>query len=435
MISIVENKDFIVTKIVDIVRNNPKISQKEVVSSVTTIFDNVSEEDTKLILQMLNTLVQNKVIKRINKGRKVTYTFNDFTNDSDENSINQNSNEEEKINTKKLKQDASKFILKYLDNGAVSKNSLTESTLKELGVKEEDKLDTSTESKFTLYKGIIGTVLAELNKSKKINLSGSKNKQIVSLVIEEKKDLKKQVKKNQKVNQTTNKEVKKNSKVKNFKSVMENYDNQISNTLDDLKKETIRLQKEFNERQKENILNFICNSKEAHDSSISETVASHIICKLYNIDLSNAKVQGGPDDGGIDAIVTVKDPTGFPAKRVAIQMKCYDRPEKGCTPTEIKTFLGAMTLKDFRKGFMITTGVFDKNAIKKNFTNEKGTSVHVAKYHNFDFDFGNHERMIICIDGHTLVDYMVEFQLGVLVSDEGNIVGIDREYFDKISEN
>ena len=88
MISIVENKDFIVTKIVDIVRNNPKISQKEVVSSVTTIFDNVSEEDTKLILQMLNTLVQNKVIKRINKGRKVTYTFNDFTNDSDENSIN-----------------------------------------------------------------------------------------------------------------------------------------------------------------------------------------------------------------------------------------------------------------------------------------------------------------------------------------------------------
>ena len=215
---------------------------------------------------------------------------------------------------------------------------------------------------------------------------------------------------------------------------MESYDNEISNTLDELKKEQIRIQKEFNERQKENILKFICNSKEAHDSSISETVASHVICKLYNIELNNAKVQGGPDDGGIDAIVTVKDPTGFPSKRVAIQMKCYDRPDKGCTPTEIRNFLGAMTLKDFRKGFMITTGVFDKHAVKKNFTNEKGTSVHVAKYHELNFDFGNHERMIICIDGATLVNYMVEYRLGVLVSDEGNIVGIDREYFEKISE-
>lgn len=431
MISIVENKDFIVTKIVDIVRNNPKISQKEVVSSVTTIFDNVSEEDNKLILQMLNTLVQNKVLKRINKGRKVTYTFNDFTNDSDENSESLTYNEEEKINTKKLKQEVNKFILKNLENGSVNKVILTENTLKELGINEEDKLDTSTESKYTLYKGIIGTVLAELNKSKVIEISGSKNKQVVSLIKKEKKA----VKKTQKTEQIVKKEVKKNnSKIKNFKNVMESYDNEISNTLDKLKSEHIRLQKEFNERQKENILNFICNSKEAHDSSISETVASHVICKLYNIDLTNAKVQGGPDDGGIDAIVTVKDPTGFPAKRVAIQMKCYDRMDKGCTPTEIKTFLGAMTLKDFRKGFMITTGVFDKNAIKKNFTNEKGTSVHVAKYHELEFDFGNHERMIICIDGHTLVDYMVEYRLGVLVSDEGNIVGIDREYFDKISE-
>jgi restriction endonuclease Mrr len=42
--------------------------------------------------------------------------------------------------------------------------------------------------------------------------------------------------------------------------------------------------------------------------------------------------------------------------------------------------------------------------------------------------------MIICIDGKTLVNYMIEYKLGVLVSDEGNIVGIDREYFDSLSE-
>lgn len=429
MISVVENKDFILTKIVDTVKNNPKISQKEIVSSVTAIFGTVSEEDKTLILQLLNTLVQNKVLKRVNKGRKVTYSFNDFTDATDEKPLSRENDSDQKINTKQLKRDIAQFILDNLKSGPVNKDSLTDLTLEKFGINESEKLDTATDSKFTLYKGIIGSALSEFNKNKIITIEGNKNKQLVSLLKEEKKK-----KKENKVKEPVKKEIKNNSKKSNFKHVMERYDGEISNTLDDLKKEQIRIQKEYNERQKENILKFICNSKEAHDSSISETIASHVICKLYGIELENAKVQGGPDDGGIDAIVTVKDPTGFPAKRVAIQMKCYDRPEKGCTPTEIKTFLGAMTLKDFRKGFMITTGVFDKNAVKKNFTNEKGTSVHVAKYHHLDFDFGNHERMIICIDGKTLVDYMVEFNLGVLISEEGNIVGIDREYFEKISE-
>ena len=75
-----------------------------------------------------------------------------------------------------------------------------------------------------------------------------------------------------------------------------------------------------------------------------------------------------------------------------------------------------------------------EKAIQKQFTDERGTYVHVAKYHDLNFDFGSHERMIICIDGKTLVNYMIEYKLGVLVSDEGNIVGIDREYFDSLSE-
>lgn len=429
MISVVDNKDFILTKIVDIIKSNPKISQKEVISSVTTIFDTISEEDKTIILQLLNTLVQNKVIKRVNIGRKVTYSFNDFTNDSDEKSLKNDS--DKKVDTKKLKRDISEFILNNLKSGSVAKDSLTDITLEKFGINEVEKLDTSTDSKYTLYKGLIGSTLSEFNKNKIVNITGNKNNLVVSLVKLE-KEVKKEKKENKKIE--IKKEVKANNKKSKFKDVMERYDLTISNTLEDMKKEQKKIQKEYNERQKENILRFICNSKEAHDSSISESIASHVICKLYGIELNNALVQGGPDDGGIDAVVTVKDPTGFPSKRVAIQMKCYDRPEKGCTPTEIKTFLGAMTLQNFRKGFMITTGVFDKHAIKKNFTNEKGTSVHVAKYHDLDFDFGNHERMIICIDGKTLVDYMVEFNLGVLISEEGNIVGIDREYFDSISK-
>ena len=430
MISIVENKDFIVTKIVDTVRNNPKISQKDLVSSVTSIFDSISEDDKKIVLQLLNTLVQNKVIKRVNQGRKVLYVFSDFTDETDEN-IDPASKDEERVNTKKVKQEVSKFILESLENDSISKNTLIEDTLNLLGVTDSDKNDTSTESKYTLLKGIIGTVLAELTKSNQISISGSKNKQVVSLVKVEKKKVVKKVEK--KVSKTSKKEVKEISKEERFNEVVESYDTLISNTLDEMKAEQARIQKEFNERQKENILKFICNSKAAHDSSISETVASHVICKLYGIDTSNAMIQGGPNDGGIDAVVTVKEPLGFPSKKVAIQMKCYEKPDKGCTPNEITKFYGDMARLGFRKGFMITTGIFDERAINKQFTDTLGTYVHVAKYQGLEFDFGSHDRMIICIDGKTLVNYMIEFKIGVLVSDEGNIVGIDREYFDKIS--
>ena len=432
--TIIESKELIVTKIIDLVKNNPKISQKDVVSLVLNSIESDNEEDKTLVLQTLNNLVQNKVLKRINVGRKVTYSFNDFTVELDE------TNEEEKeevINTKKVKQDVSKFILKSLIDGSINKVHLIENTLNELGITDNDKIDTSTESKFTLYKGIIGTVLAELNKSDKIIVSGSKNKQVVSLVAKEKEvkktSSKKETKKQTKVSKKEVSEKKVNEDF--IESVIDEYDNQISDTLDKMKKEQEDVQRKYNEIQKSNILEFICHSRRAHYSSVPELVAAHIIAKLYGVTLDNAILQGGANDNGIDAVVVVKDPLGFPSKKVAVQMKCYENIDKGCTPNEISKLYGDMARLGFRKGFMVTTGVFDEKAIQKQFTDERGTYVHVAKYHELNFDFGSHERMIICIDGKTLVNYMIEYGLGVLVSDEGNIVGIDREYFDALGED
>ena len=430
--TIVESKELVVTKIVDLVRNNPKISQKDVVSLVLNAIESDSEEDKTLILQVLNNLVQNKVLKRINVGRKVTYSFNDFTDES----IETEEKEEEKINTKKVKQDVNKFILKSLIDGSINKVHLIENTLNELGITESDKIDTSTESKYTLYKGIIGTVLAELNKSEKIVVSGSKNKQMISLLKEEKEvkktSNKKETKKQTKVEKKEVNEKKVNEDF--IESVVDQYDTKISDTLDKMKKEQLNVQRKFNEVQKSNVLDFICHSRKAHYSSVPEMLAAHIIAKLYGVTLDNALLQGGANDNGIDAVVVVKDPLGFPSKKVAVQMKCYENSDKGCTPNEISKLYGDMARLGFRKGFMVTTGVFDEKAIQKQFTDERGTYVHVAKYHDLNFDFGSHERMIICIDGKTLVNYMIEYKLGVLVSDEGNIVGIDREYFDSLSE-
>ena len=167
MISVVENKDFILTKIVDVIKNNPKISQKDVVSSITSVFGTVSEEDKTIILQLLNTLVQNKVIKRVNIGRKVSYSFNDFTDDSNESNTKKDS--DKKIDTKKLKRDISEFILNNLKSGSVTKDTLTDITLEKFGINEVEKLDTSTDSKYTLYKGLIGSTLSEFNKNKIVN--------------------------------------------------------------------------------------------------------------------------------------------------------------------------------------------------------------------------------------------------------------------------
>ena len=431
--TIVESKELVVTKIVDLVRNNPKISQKDVVSLVLNAIESDSEEDKTLILQVLNNLVQNKVLKRINIGRKVTYSFNDFTDES----IETEENEEEKINTKKVKQDVNKFILKSLIDGSINKVHLIENTLNELGITDSDKIDTSTESKYTLYKGIIGTVLAELNKSEKIVVSGSKNKQMVSLFNKEEKEVKKtsNKKETKKPTKVVKKEVNEKKVNEDFiESVVDTYDTKISDTLDRMKKEQLDVQIRFNEIQKSNVLDFICHSRKAHYSSVPEMVAAHIIAKLYGVELDNALLQGGVNDNGIDAVVVVKDPLGFPSKKVAVQMKCYENSDKGCTPNEISKLYGDMARLGFRKGFMVTTGIFDEKAIQKQFTDERGTYVHVAKYHDLNFDFGSHERMIICIDGKTLVNYMIEYKLGVLVSDEGNIVGIDREYFDSLSE-
>ena len=61
--TIVESKELIVTKIIDLVKNNPKISQKDVVSLVLNAIESESEEDKTLILHTLNNLVQNKVLK------------------------------------------------------------------------------------------------------------------------------------------------------------------------------------------------------------------------------------------------------------------------------------------------------------------------------------------------------------------------------------
>ena len=228
--TIVESKELVVTKIVDLVRNNPKISQKDVVSLVLNAIESDSEEDKTLILQVLNNLVQNKVLKRINIGRKVTYSFNDFTDES----IETEENEEEKINTKKVKQDVNKFILKSLIDGSINKVHLIENTLNELGITDSDKIDTSTESKYTLYKGIIGTVLAELNKSEKIVVSGSKNKQMVSLFNKEEKEVKKTSNKKEvkKPTKTVKKEVNEKKVNEDFiESVVDTYDTKISDTL------------------------------------------------------------------------------------------------------------------------------------------------------------------------------------------------------------
>ena len=133
-----------------------------------------------------------------------------------------------------------------------------------------------------------------------------------------------------------------------IESVVDQYDTKISDTLDKMKKEQLNVQRKFNEVQKSNVLDFICHSRKAHYSSVPEMLAAHIIAKLYGVTLDNALLQGGVNDNGIDAVVVVKDPLGFPSKKVAVQMKCYENSDKGCTPNEISKLYTSGNLSSFK---------------------------------------------------------------------------------------
>jgi restriction system protein len=111
---------------------------------------------------------------------------------------------------------------------------------------------------------------------------------------------------------------------------------------------------------------------------------------------------GKSGDEGIDGIIK-EDRLGLDV--IYLQAKRWDstvgRPE-------IQRFVGALHGKRAKKGVFITTGIFSNDAID-----------YVATI----------DPKVILIDGRTLVEYMIDFNLGVTTATTYEIKRIDSDYF------
>lgn len=125
----------------------------------------------------------------------------------------------------------------------------------------------------------------------------------------------------------------------------------------------------------------------------------------YGRSIGESRVVGRSGDGGIDGIIN-EDKLGL--ESVYIQAKRW---QGVVGDVEIRNFMGSLHIKGARKGVFITTSNFTKQA------RESAAMITGTK--------------IVLIDGLSLADLMIEYDVGVSVKTSYEIKRIDSDYFEE----
>jgi restriction system protein len=125
----------------------------------------------------------------------------------------------------------------------------------------------------------------------------------------------------------------------------------------------------------------------------------------YGRSIGESKVVGRSGDGGIDGIIN-EDKLGL--ESVYIQAKRW---QGTVGDIEIRNFIGSLQLKGAKKGVFITTSDFTRQA------RDSAAMITSIK--------------IVLIDGLTLADLMIEYNVGVSVKTSYEIKRIDSDYFEE----
>jgi len=134
-------------------------------------------------------------------------------------------------------------------------------------------------------------------------------------------------------------------------------------------------------------------------------VVQLLVAMGYGGSVSDAgKAVGRSGDDGIDGIIK-QDRLGL--SNIYIQAKRWNNTVPG---EVVRAFAGSLALKKASRGVIITTPDFSEGAIK------------AAE------QLGN----IVLIDGETLAQYMIEYNVGVTVAARYEIKRIDRDFFEGI---
>ncbi|MDH0032562.1 MULTISPECIES: restriction endonuclease [unclassified Acinetobacter] len=141
-----------------------------------------------------------------------------------------------------------------------------------------------------------------------------------------------------------------------------------------------------------------------------EHLSLHIIAHMEKEKYDDIKDMithsGKVADGGIDGIIKTKNKRGK-VKEVYIQCKRYAN--TSISSTELQSFAGAMDSYNPIYGIFITTSTFSKPAI--------------------DYIETTRTKKIDLIDGHELVDYIIEHKIGIKELPQTPIYEIDEDYF------
>jgi restriction system protein len=138
--------------------------------------------------------------------------------------------------------------------------------------------------------------------------------------------------------------------------------------------------------------------------TLFEKIVIDVLVKMgYGGSLKDAgKAIGKTGDEGIDGIIK-EDKLGLDI--IYVQAKRW---ENNVGRPDVQKFAGALQGQRARKGIMITTSNFSKDAVE-----------YVSKI----------DSKIILIDGEQLVDYMIDFNVGVNTTNVFEIKKVDSDYF------
>ena len=112
-------------------------------------------------------------------------------------------------------------------------------------------------------------------------------------------------------------------------------------------------------------------------------------------------------DGGIDGIIK-EDKLGLSS--IYLQAKKWDPAVHKVTRPEVQKFIGALSEQGATKGVFITTSEFTKDA--RDCTPQNGVK-------------------LVLIDGKELVDYMIQFNVGVSTKKTYDVKKLDSDYFEE----
>lgn len=141
-----------------------------------------------------------------------------------------------------------------------------------------------------------------------------------------------------------------------------------------------------------------------HPSFFEHLVVDLLLAMGYGYDKSSGIVVGGPHDGGIDGIV-YEDKLGL--DRIYLQAKRY-KPGNTVGRQDLQAFVGAM--QNIQKGVFITTSSFTKEA--------------------YEYAKTQQQKNLMLIDGQTLGELMIKYEVGIVVEHCMKIYRLDTAYFE-----